>query len=169
MRRIYFLLPDVETARKVVEELLLSHVEERHMHLVAREGTTLEGLPEAGLAQTSDLIPSLEKGATVGGAAGAVAGLVAVTVPPAGIVLGGGAVLALTVAGAGFGAWMSSMLGVDTPNSQIRRFQEAIDEGQILMMVDVRKDRVREVEEVIRSHHADVKIEGTEPNIPNFP
>lgn len=169
MKRIYFLLPDVATARNVVQELLLSHVEERHIHLVAHEDTPLEDLPRAGLAQTSDLIPSLEKGATIGGATGAIAGLVAVTVPAAGVILGGGAVLAFTVAGAGFGAWVSSMMGIDSPNSQIRRFQAAIDDGQILMLVDVAKGRVDEVEEIIRGHYDNVTVEGTEPNIPNFP
>lgn len=169
MKRIYFLLPDVPTTRKVVQELLLSHVEERHIHLVAREDTPLEDLPRAGLAQTSDIIPALEKGATIGGATGAVAGLVAVTVPAAGIVLGGGAVLAFAVAGAGFGAWVSSMMGIDSPNSQIERFQEAVEAGQILMMVDVSRHRVEEVEAIIRSHYDNVRVEGTEPNIPNFP
>jgi len=169
MRRIYFMLPDVDIARNVVHELLLNHVEERHIHLVARDGTPLEGLPRAGLAQSSDLIPALEKGATIGGVTGALAGVVAVSVPAAGVIFGGGAVLGFLLVGAGFGAWMASMLGIDSPNSQTTRFREAIDAGEILMMVDVPKRRVGEVEAIIRSHYDGVHIEGTEPNIPNFP
>ena len=169
MRRLYFLLPNVETTRNVVHELLLNHVEERHIHIVAREGTPLEDLPEASEWQKTDLIPAAEKGLTAGGLTGAIAGLVAVTVPPAGLVLGGGAVLAMTLAGAGFGAWASSMIGVARDSSRLEKFREAVDAGEILMLVDVPKHRVDEIDDMIRTHHEDVDIEGVEPNIPNFP
>src|SRR5690606_25017867 len=104
----------VDSARAVVHDLLIKHVQERHIHLLARRGTPLEDLPEASLAQRTDLVPALERGVTVGGATGALAGLVAVAAPPAGLVLGGGAVLAMAIAGAGFGAWASTLLGVST-------------------------------------------------------
>ncbi|HET9023545.1 MAG TPA: DUF1269 domain-containing protein, partial [Burkholderiaceae bacterium] len=45
MRRIYFLLPDVASARAIVNELLLARIEERRIHVLAREGTPLEDLP----------------------------------------------------------------------------------------------------------------------------
>lgn len=169
MRRIYFLLPDVATARDIVRELLLNHVEERHIHLVANDETALEDLPQATAWQKSDVVPALEKGATVGGATGAVAGLIAVAVPPAGLILGGGAVLGLTLAGAGFGAWAASMIGISSPNSQLEKFHDAIQAGEVLVMVDVARNRVEEVEALVRKHHPEVDIEGTEPNIPNFP
>ncbi|EAR21406.1 hypothetical protein NB231_13466 [Nitrococcus mobilis Nb-231] len=159
----------METTRSVVHELLLNHVEERHIHVVAREGVPLEDLPKATEWQKSDLIPAAEKGLTAGGLTGALAGLVAVTVPPAGLVIGGGAVLALTVAGAGFGAWVSGMIGIGMANSRLEKFQKAVDAGEVLMMVDVAKRRVDEIEQLIRNHHDDVDIEGVEPNIPNFP
>lgn len=169
MRRLYFLLPDVDSARSIVESLLLKRVEERRIHLLARRGTPLEDLPTASVAQRSDLVPALERGVAIGGATGALAGLVAITVPTAGFVLGGGAVLALALVGAGFGAWASSMLGISTPNSQIKQFQKAIEEGKILMMVDVPKNRIEEIEQLVRQHYPQAEIGGTEPTIPPFP
>lgn len=169
MKRLYFLLPNVETTRSVVQDLLLDHVEERHIHVVARDGIPLEDLPEASELQKSDLIPAAEKGLTAGGITGAIAGLVAVTVPPAGLVLGGGAVLAMTVAGAGFGAWASSMVGAGMTSSRLEKFHGALEAGEILMLVDVSKQRVNEIEELVRRHHPEADIEGVEPNIPNFP
>ncbi|MCC5856608.1 MAG: ammonium transporter [Ectothiorhodospiraceae bacterium] len=169
MRRIYFLVPTLDLTRTLVDELLLARVEERHIHLIAKDEQQMDDLPTASVLQRTDLIPALEKGLTIGGATGAIAGLVAVTVPPAGLVLGGGAVLGITLAGAGVGAWAASMIGAGAPNSQLRRFEQAIDQGQILMMVDVPKRRVEEIEELIRSHHPEVRIRGTEPTIPAFP
>jgi hypothetical protein len=169
MRRLYFLVPDIENARKIVDELLLARVEERHIHVVAKEGIPMEDLPEAGLMQKGDFIPALERGIAVGGATGLLAGLVAVTFPPAGIVLGGGAVLATALAGAGIGGWASSMMGVDAPNSRIERFEKAIEQGELLMMVDVPKDRVDITSDLVRKHHPEVVINGTEPTVPPFP
>ncbi len=169
MRRIYFLVPDIDTARKVVDELLLARVEERHMHLVAKEGTPMEDLPEATFLQKTDFVPALEKGLAIGGATGVLAGLAAITFPPAGLILGGGAVLAIALAGAGVGAWVSSMIGASIPNSRIKEFTKAIEQGEVLMLVDVPKAKVEAIEEMVKQHHPEAEIEGTEPTIPPFP
>ena len=169
MRRLYFTLPDVDTAKKVVDELLLKRINSSNIHVVAREGTPLEDLPEANLLQKSDFIPAVERGLAVGGVTGVLAGVAAVTFPPAGLVLGGGAILATTLAGAGIGAWVSGMIGVDVPNSQIEKFEGAISAGEILVMADVAKDQVTDIEEMVHSHHPQAEMGGTEPQIPAFP
>jgi hypothetical protein len=169
MRRIYFLVPSVASAKAIVEDLLLARIEERRIHIVAREGTPLEDLPEAGVAQRSDLVPALQKGVAAGGLSGLLAGALAVTFPPAGLVLGGGALLGLTLFGAGFGAWMASMVGVGLPSSRIEKFETAIACGQLLMMIDVPRARVEEIEALVKRHHPESELEGIDPNIPIFP
>ena len=169
MRRIYFLLPDVDVARKIVDELLLARIAENNIHVIAKEGTAMADLPEASLAQKSDVVPAFERGIAVGGATGLLAGVAAVTFPPAGLVLGGVALMGIALAGTGFAALMSTMIGVSAPNSRHAQFEEAIKEGEILMLVDVPKARVDEIEELVKQHHPDADIEGTEPTIPAFP
>lgn len=169
MRRLYFMVPSIDTAKTVVDELLLARVDEHHIHVVAKEGTPLGDLPEANLLQKSDFIPAMERGLAVGGITGVLAGIAAVTFPPAGLVLGGGAILGTSLAGAGFGAWISGMIGMDVPNSQIEKFESAIEEGEILMMVDIPKTRVEEIEALVQQHHPDADMGGTEPHIPAFP
>ncbi len=169
LKRLYFLLPDVDTTRKIIDELLLAHVPYEHIHLLGRAGTPLDELPEAGIAQKTDLVPALERGVAVGGTIGALAGLAALVFPPAGIVVAGGAVLFGALGGAGFGAWASAMIGVSLPNSRLERFENAIERGMLLMMVDVPKDRVEEFQDLVKSHHPEADIEGTEPTIPAFP
>jgi hypothetical protein len=85
------------------------------------------------------------------------------------LALGGGAILAIGLAGAGIGSLMSTMIGVDVPNSRIDKFQEAIKQGQILMMVDVPKNRVEEIDKLVKKLHPEAEVEGTEPTIPVFP
>lgn len=167
MRRLYFLLPDLVVSRKIVDELLLARVPEKHIHVIAKEGTKLGELPEATLIQKSDLVPAVERGVALGGATGVVAGLVAIAMP--GVVIAGGALLAMGLAGAGMGAWLGGMIGLDVGNSHVKKFESAIQAGQILMLVDVPKDRVEAIQESIRKHHPDADFEGTEPTIPAFP
>ncbi|HKJ08708.1 MAG TPA: DUF1269 domain-containing protein [Gammaproteobacteria bacterium] len=169
MKRIYFLLPDVDTAHNLVDALLLQRIEARHIHVIAREGTPMEELPEASFVQTSDFVPGMERGLAAGGATGLVAGLVAASFPPAGLVIGGGALLAIAVAGAGFGALWASLVGAALPNSRLKQFQQAIENGEVLMMVDVPYARADEIEALVREHHPEVEIEGREPTVPPFP
>ena len=168
MRRIYFLAPNIEVSKKIVDELLLARIEERHIHVLAKRGTPMVNLPEASYLQKSDFVPALEQGLALGGLTGIVAGLVAVSLP-GGPVLAGGAILASTLAGAGFGAWVSSMIGSSVGNRRIQQFEEAIEKGEFLFMIDVPKERVGEIETLIKVHHPDAEFGGTEPEIPAFP
>ena len=169
MHRLYFLMPDTTVTHKLVNELLLSHVEERHIHVIAKEGTPMEDLPEASLLQKSDFIPAIERGLTLGGATGLLVGLVAMTFPPAGLVIGGGAVTAIAVAGAGVGSWLASMVGVSVPSTRLKQFEVAINAGEILVLIDVKRERVDEIEELVKKHHPEAEIKGTEPHLPTFP
>lgn len=80
MRRIYFLVPDTEIGKKVVDELLLAHVEWKHIHVVARRGTPMADLPEASALQKSDLIPAMLRAVPMGGATGMLCGMVGLNV-----------------------------------------------------------------------------------------
>ncbi|TKC89482.1 DUF1269 domain-containing protein [Trinickia terrae] len=169
MRRVYFLLPTPQCAQSIVTELLLQRIEWRHIHVVANHNVVLDGLPAATLAQRSDLLPSLARGTAVGCATGMLMGLIALVFPPEGLPIAGGAVVTITLSGAGMGAWAASMIGVDVPNTRLKRFEEGIGRGELLMMIDIPKDRVHEIEDLIKLHHAEAHLEGEDPTIPAFP
>ncbi|MGB5439470.1 MAG: DUF1269 domain-containing protein [Gammaproteobacteria bacterium] len=171
MRRLYFLIPGVESAKTIVDELLLARIEQRHIHIAAADHHALleANLPEANLLQESDFVPAVERGVAIGGATGILAGIAAVALPGVGLALGGGAILGIGLAGAGVGAWMSGMIGISAPSTRLKDFEKAIEEGNLLMMVDVPKTRVEEMTELVKKHHPEAHVEGTEPVIPAFP
>lgn len=168
MRRIYFLVPDLETTRKIVDELLLARVEERRLHVLARRDTPLDELPEASFLQKTDFVPALEQGVALGGVTGLLAGLAAVALPT-GLVLGGGAVLAIALLGAGVGGWSASMIGASVGSRRLKAYEEAIERGEFLVMVDVPRDQVPAIEARVRKHHPAAECMGTDPTIPPFP
>ena len=169
MRRIYFLVPDIPMAKRIVDELLLARIEERHLHVLAKRGTPLEDLPEASLLQKTDFVPAVQRGLALGGATGLLAGLVGVALPAAPLVVAGGLLLASSLAGAGVGAWLGGMVGMNVGNTRLTQFAEAIEGGALLVMADVPRNRVEEIEERVRRHLPAVEIHGTEPTIPPFP
>lgn len=169
MKRIYFLVPDISVTKHIVNELLLARIEEKHIHVIAKSGTPLEELPEASLLQKSDFVPAVQQGLAVGGATGALAGLVAVALPPASTVIAGGILLAGALAGAGIGAWVSGMVGMSVDNRRIKEFEEAIEAGHFLVLTDVPASRVGEIETLVKQHIPEVEIEKTEPIQPAFP
>ncbi|HSG10281.1 MAG TPA: DUF1269 domain-containing protein [Gammaproteobacteria bacterium] len=171
MRRLYFLIPDVESAKVIVDELLLARIEARHIHIAGSDHHVLTeaNLPEANLLQESDFVPAVERGLAIGGATGILAGIAAVAIPGAGLALGGGAILGIGLAGAGVGAWISGMIGVSVPSSRLTEFEDSIKQGKLLMMVDVPKARVDDITDLVKLHHPEALVEGTEPVIPAFP
>lgn len=168
-RRLYFLLPSAARARQAVDELLLARIDDRHIHVLAKDTIALGDMPQANLLQRSDFVHGAELGFSLGGATGVLAGLLAITFPPDGMALGGWTVLVTALAGAMIGAWVSGMIGTDAPNSQLKEFEQAIEQGQILMMVDVPKSKVETVTNMIKRHHPEADMHGIEPTIPAFP
>lgn len=195
-RRIYWLLPEPGSARRTMNDLLLARIEVGHIHFVAREGADLSGLHAANLLQTSDLLRSAQRGLVIGGLVGLAAGTVAgLAFPITGDVSGWSAladVLAapdwtagdlraaidspqwgmawlLAALGAVIGAWSASLVGIAAPSQRLKRFQHAIEQGRILLMVDVPRSRVEEIEALLEAAHPEAHFEGVEPDMPAFP
>ncbi|MCL4799498.1 MAG: DUF1269 domain-containing protein [Burkholderiales bacterium] len=168
-RRLYFLLPTVASARQTVDDLLLARVEDRHMHALARRGTDLGELHEAGVLQKSDVVHGAGVGLLLGGAGGLLVGAIAVFAPPEGIELRLITVLLTTLVMALLGAWIASLVGASVPNSRLRRFEPAIAAGNVLLMVDVRPARVAEIRDLVHRRHPEASGGALEPTLPAFP
>jgi hypothetical protein len=169
MRRIYFLVPDIESGKKMVNEFLLAHVEWKHIHVLAKRGTPLEDLPEASFWQKSDIIPAMERAVAMGGATGMLCGLAALALEPHLVVAGGAILLATSVTGVSVGAWLGGMIGLNVGSTRLKQFEAAIESGELLVIADVPRERVDEITERIKRILPDAEPEGTESHVPAFP
>jgi hypothetical protein len=169
MRRLYFLVPDAQVGKKVVDELLLAHVEWKHIHVVAKRGTPLEDLPEASAWQKSDIIPAMLRAVPVGGATGMLCGLVALALSPGLVVAGGGVLLATSLAGVGIGVYLGGMVGLNVGSTRVKAYEAAIERGELLVIADVPRGEVEAITARIRKVHPKAEPEGTEPRVPAFP
>jgi uncharacterized membrane protein YeaQ/YmgE (transglycosylase-associated protein family) len=108
-------------------------------------------------------------GFVIGGVMGVVVGAIIVNFPPQGVSLQMVAVLIAAIVGAGLGTWVASMVGLQVPNSRLKHFEKDIEEGKILLMLDVPSGRYREVHDVIARTHPEAIDRGNEPTVPAFP
>jgi hypothetical protein len=162
MKRLCFLSPDVEHARRVVDDLRDNGVPEQRIYALARYGTEMEDLPDAG-PESDDFLPAYKRGLELGGTAGLLLGLTAMAFPPGGIVVGGGLAVLIGLWGAGVGGLLTGLAGAAFPSSRLSEFEDAIEQGRILIMVDVAKDEVSKFEKLIQRLDPEVSVEGIEP------
>jgi hypothetical protein len=168
-RRLYFLLPHLQSARTLLDELLLARIEERHIKFLARRGTLPRELPEATVWEKTDLVHGAQLGMAIGGGAGALAGTIAVLSPPEGVTLQLVTVLVSALIGTALGAWVSSLAAAAVPNSRLKPFHPAIEAGKVLLMVDVPYHRLAEIRDLVLGRHPEAAEGGVEPTIPAFP
>jgi len=168
-RRLYFILPDVVSAKQVVDDLLLARVEARHIHILAPRHAEIGDLPEATVFQKTDLVHGGQVGALIGGLLGAAGGALLVTFPPGTMQLQLVTVLISAFLGAVFGLWVASLAGSKVPNSRLQQFRSRIDQGNLLLMVDVPFSQQARIVEIVVRHHPEAVPGGSEPTIPAFP
>ncbi len=168
MKRLCFLSPDHEHALAVVRDLKNDGIDDKHIYVVARSSEALEALPDGG-PEDDDFLPAYERGLAFGGVTGLFLGLVAMAFPPAGIVIGGGGMLLIGTMGASLGGFLTGIAGAAFPNSRLKAFEKEIDAGKLLIMVDVARDQVERINQLILQHDPEVEIEGLEPPAPVLP
>jgi hypothetical protein len=166
MRRLCILLPDVASAHGVVDDLRREGINDADIYVVANERTELGDLPDAGRIEESDFYPQLERGLALGGTIGVIGGLIAMRV--AGAVFGGGAVLLFGLVGAGLNGLLAAAAGASFPNSRLNEFEDAIEAGHVLVMVDVPRAKIEDVEKLVNAHHPEIEIETLEPRAGMF-
>lgn len=167
--RLYFVMPDLASAIRTANDLLLARIEDRHMHFLGRRGMSLGELHEASYLQKSDLRHALWLGVGLGALCGMVLGVFLRLQPIGGVEFGVGTFMLATLGGAAFGAWASTLVGMSAPNRDLLRFKPDIDAGRILLMLDVPASRVDEIRALVERSHPEARDYGEDPAIPAFP
>lgn len=161
-QRLYFLLPDREHTLRVVNELLEQRFEPGAMHTLAGRGMTSEGLPGSNHQQRNNFAGHIEDWTWRMNLALFFMAAIALAVM---IFLQAGfwVLLPLAVMVATF------LLGerfTHLPNVHLQEFRDALKHGEILLMIDVPRERVSEVEYRVKAHHPEAVAGGSSWNAP---
>ena len=168
-RRTFWLMPDPASARRAMHDLVQARVDVARIHFAAADGADMTGLHAANVWQTSDLVHAAKTGWVVGTACGIVIGLIAALLFP---IVGDEPewelAVMLGVLGGVTGAWSASMIGISIPSPRLQRFEGAMAQGWILLMVDLPRSRAQDIETLMRTAHPEALFEGGEQQVPAF-
>jgi hypothetical protein len=159
-RRLYFLFPDPEHAGRVIDELSREGVDRSHLHAMADPAVDLSALASRAplsSAQAEDRAWRIEHrlwNANLGLFALALAGLLVALY----LGLTGWAVAALAVMLATFVA--GEQFAVKVPHAHLDEVRAALAHGEVLLMVDVPRQRVAEIEDLVHRRHPEAALGG---------
>jgi hypothetical protein len=152
-RRLYFVISDEPQATQVVNDLETAGVAVQHMHAIAGRGATLTRLPPATEHQRQDVGSRLERLAWIGNLLLFFLGTVGLIASLAWSSLIGGA---LSVALMMLTVVAGALFALRVPDTHLDEFRGVLSHGEVLLMVDVPKRRVAEIEELIYRRHPEV-------------
>lgn len=163
--RLYFVLPDLQSAQQTMNDLLLARIEERHIHCLGKRGASMDGLHEANILQKTDLVHGVKLGMMIGG----LGGMILIVVLMYNFELPFPLVLLTALGSVAFGAWSCSLNAARAPNTRLRFFSNDIDAGKYLIMADVPGHRADEIQALLGAKHPEGLWGGKEATIPAFP
>jgi hypothetical protein len=157
VRRLYLTFPTSSQARRAVADLEGAGVLPAHMHAVAKPGTDLSDLPRATEGQKHDQVWRLERlfwygnlGVFALAALGLIAALVAWS--PVGMIASVVVLVATFIAGERF--------AIKLPHAHLADLRVPLEHGEVVLLVDVPLQRVREIEHLVAERHPEIGVGG---------
>jgi hypothetical protein len=163
--RLYYFLPDINSARRAFDNMLLSRIEQKYVSFISGGAPLPHDLPEANFLVKTDVLHGAATGMIIGAILGAAFGALLINYYD----VGSATVLVTTLMGLLFGGWASSMAAAAMPNSQLKKFTPELERGKVLMIAHVPARRIEEIEKMLAERHPEIRFSGEEPHIPVFP
>jgi hypothetical protein len=148
MHHLYILASDLSLTKNVMHELRAKGIPKAHIHIVGERSDILEnaGLNEANLIQTTDLVPSIKRGAIMGvSLVILLCSMYCYIVYKHDLVIQPFILMGLVAVGIAMGAWGSSLIGINLKNPFVEKFKGYVKHGSYIMIVDSHNDDEKQV------------------------
>lgn len=167
MKRLFYLTRSIDSVADISDDLHAEGVSNWRFHIVSKDeaGLYTHRLHRASVIDRTDLVRYVERGMMIGTLLGAAFILTAQVTGalnwPMGawVALMGFAILA--------GGWLGGFGGIGAENYRIRRFHNAIEQGQYLVMVDVPKKHVATMKQLMAENHPEAQLQAEGSNHTN--
>ena len=168
--RHYLISDDLDDLEKLEEQLEEHGIENPQIHVLSHDEVGLANHVHLHAVQSlfeSDVVHSAEVGALVGTFAVMLilGGAYVFDLPDK--ILGWTPYVFLSVVAFGFSIWEGGLIGFQKTNYHFKRFENALDEGKHVFLVDLEEDQEKELVDLLKIHPDVVEV-GTEPGAPHW-
>ncbi|HEX5637435.1 MAG TPA: hypothetical protein VFY78_10145 [Gammaproteobacteria bacterium] len=148
--RLYFLVPDADQARKVIDELSDNEIPPSRIHVHSRKPSLLSRLPRATLRQQHDVLRTIEQ---VLWRADLLLFVLALAAFIATLVAGYYLWMLVSLAVMAISFFGGNFFASHIPNVHLNEFSDALSHSEVLLMVDVEQHQVARIEFLVGQHH----------------
>jgi hypothetical protein len=148
--RLYFLLPDADLTRNIVNELSDNNVPLSHIHAHCRNASMLTRLPRASAWQRLDVLRKIEQ---VLWRADLLIFMVALAAFIATLMTGVYLWMLVSVFIMAAAFFAGNRFASHVPNVHLDEFTDALAHNEVLLMVDVEQQHVAKIEALVERHH----------------
>jgi hypothetical protein len=144
--KLKFMFKDISSASEAWKRMMVALVDHNRISFLVNNDIDLGTLKAASVFQSTDSLREGYKGIYVGAGLGLLAGLMALAFPPWYVKTSWGMILSITtLIGIVTGVLGMGMLGVNLIKTGLERYSKQIDQGGVLMIVDVTEDQIGEI------------------------
>lgn len=160
MKRMYYLTSNLDSTVRISNDIHTAGITDWHFHVISKDeaGLYRRHVHGASLLQKQDVIRYGERGAI----AGFILALLATGYAMATEVFGSEVTGFIYVAMFGFitlfGAWLGGLIGLATENQAIAQFHGAIDRGDYLILIDVRRGQEDSIARLMAEKHPEARL-----------
>lgn len=147
-----------QQATRAIEQLKAEGISTDQISVIAKDKKDLKHISEeTGTKAPEGIATGATAGGLLGGTAGLLAGLGMMAIPVFGPIMAAGPiVVALTGAavGAGAGGLVGGLIGLGIPEDEAAEYENNVNEGQILVLVDKSAGHRSMIYDIFRNNHA---------------
>lgn len=145
-------------ASRAIEDLKSHGFLTEDISVIARNKRDVEAISdETGTKAPEGMASGAATGGILGGVTGLLAGIGALAIPGIGPIIAAGPIAATltgVAVGAGTGGLVGGLIGLGIPEDEAESYDNYVDEGRILVMVDADNTRASDVYSVFRNHNS---------------
>lgn len=145
-------------ASRAIEDLKAQGFLTEDISVIARNKRDVEAInDETGTKVPEGMASGAATGGILGGVTGLLAGIGALAIPGIGPIIAAGPIAATltgVAVGAGTGGLVGGLIGLGIPEDEAASYDNYVDEGRILVMVDADISREQDVYTVFRNHNS---------------
>ncbi|AIQ27843.1 hypothetical protein P40081_06320 [Paenibacillus sp. FSL P4-0081] len=145
-------------ASRAIEDLKSHGFLTEDISVIARNKRDVEAISdETGTKAPEGMASGAATGGILGGVTGLLAGIGALAIPGIGPIIAAGPIAATltgVAVGAGTGGLVGGLIGLGIPEDEAESYDNYVDEGRILVMVDADNTRESDVYSIFRNHNS---------------